>query len=120
MDARPEMKVFPPGTETEDWLDVLDRLEAFAAKPGLDEQHRRDLEYAVELIWDLVASERALLMEAADRMQPALDRRHPETEEINREIAKLFKQGVKVNEIAQLLKLTKNAVKKRIQRMRRR
>jgi len=78
MDARSETK--PDAMTYDDLLDLLGRLEAFAATPGASKQHKRDLTSAVKWLSNFMADEMWLLKEAVTRMErvrEAKAKKHP-------------------------------------------
>jgi hypothetical protein len=112
MDARPEKKLGP-------WLDdvagMLRRLRAFAGRPGVDEQHKRDLKLATSLLCRLMY----LLIENADkRTKPARDARHQRSVEKANKLIEMS-ELMTVAQIAKKLKIKKDTAHKRIQRARR-
>jgi hypothetical protein len=110
-------RVPPPVMSILDLPDVLDRLEAFAAKPGVPEQHRRDLKYAVKQLGDYLADEMYIPIEAERRTRSARDKRHPGSAEKNAKLAEMREQNKSRSEMADELKISKNALRKRLKRL---
>jgi hypothetical protein len=96
-----------PTSRTKSWWDdlpgLLKRLEAFAAKPGVDEQHKRDLEDIVHIVVRrLVPSIVDLVSDEMKRMRPAKDARHPGSVEKDLAIARMYvEQNKKLFDIGQ-------------------
>jgi len=77
---------------------LLDRLEAFAARPDVDEQHRRDLMSVARWFWRLSGSaadelEMKILKKGPAIMRSAKAKMHPEWPRIN----ELIDQGLALN-----------------------
>jgi len=125
MDARSETK--PDAMTYDDLLDLLGRLEAFAATPGASKQHKRDLTSAVKWLSNFMADEMWLLKEAVTRMErvrEAKAKKHPALAKIDTIIVQGLERSLKPKEIMKTLadegydEIPKPTLRKRIERLR--
>jgi hypothetical protein len=98
-------------------LDLIERLQALTVRPGMNAQDKRDLMDAAEMLDRYMADDLGSAWEETDRQIRASDARHPGSAEKNAKIAKLYKQGESLHDIAKEVGIGSDAVDERLRKM---
>jgi hypothetical protein len=98
-------------------LDLIERLQALAKRPGMKAQDKRDLMDAAEMLDRYMADDYGRAWEETDRQIRASNARHPDSAEKDAIIAKRYKQGWSLTDIGQEVGIGPDAVDERRRKM---